>query len=180
MLSLVTEKTRDLGALLAQAQLEPGLKQYHQDLILDSAFLQLWNSCRGKMAASAPVLYLPRLAACGRKNGKRFPFCGPSGNVIAFSWLQFGQESVTKQKQNTTARECAGLVGQAVVTCPPLDLGVQSTLHTGHQRRKCEVSQEENQGTTTRGQVKGFQMTKSNRSLPQSRPKRSSEAHPSR
>lgn len=99
-----TEKTTDLGTLLAQAQLEPGLKQYHQDLILDSALLQFWNSCRGKMAASTPVLYLPRLATCGRKNGKCFPFCSPSESVIVFSWLRFGQESVTKQKQNTMAR----------------------------------------------------------------------------
>lgn len=42
------------------------------------------------------------------------------------------------------ARERTGLVGQAVVTCPPLDLRAQSTLHPGRQRWKRKGSQEEN------------------------------------
>lgn len=51
------------------------------------------------------------------------------------------------------ARERAGLAGQAVVTCPPLDMTAQSTLHAGHQRWKRKGSQEENhkdQGTVER------------------------------
>lgn len=43
---------------------------------------------------------------------------------------------------------------------PTRDLGVQSALPARHQRWKRESSQEETQGTMTREQAKGFQMTK--------------------
>lgn len=46
------------------------------------------------------------------------------------------------------AGECDSLTGQAAVTHPPLDLGVESTLHAGYRRWKSGGSQEENQGTT--------------------------------
>ena len=50
------------------------LKQCHQDLVLDSALLQFWNSQRAQMVTSAPVLHLPRLETCGGEKGEAFFF----------------------------------------------------------------------------------------------------------